>query len=63
MTVPKGGGFVVKIFMQTKKRGFSVGVVFVARKKGGNRELLTGLDTRKIFPAITLVRVSHQRGA
>ena len=32
-------------------------------EKGENRELLTGIDSRKIFPAILLVRVSRQHGA
>ena len=61
VTVSGGGGF-GQTCVQTKG-----GLVLVVRlwfgKKGENRELLTGLDTRKIFPASPLVRVYRQRGA
>ena len=50
-------------FHANKKRGVSVGVAFVAGKMGKNREVLTGLDNRKTFLAIPLVRVARRRGA
>ena len=57
----RGGGGFGQTCVQTKG-----GLVLVVRlwfgKKGEYRELLTGLDTRKNFPAIPLVRVSRQRG-
>ena len=62
VTVSGGMGEFGQTCVQTKG-----GLVLVVRlwfgKKGENRELLTGLDTRKIFPAIPLVRVSRPRGA
>ena len=61
MTVSRGGVLWSKI--HANKRRVSVGGAFVVWKKGENRELLTGLDTRKIFLAIPLVRVYRHRGA